>query len=101
MKPLTQKEKKLLKPIFWDTDINTLDITRFNKYTIERILQYGRMEHINWMMQNFSDEEIIDAVKNSLIIDRKTANYWALFYKINQNDILCFSKQWIPSNSIF
>lgn len=98
---MTQEEKNLLRSIFWDTDINKLDVMKYKKYTIERILQYGRMEHINWMMQNFSDDEIIDAVKNSLIIDRKTANYWALFYKINKDEILCFSKQWIPSNSIF
>ncbi len=101
MKTLTQEEKDLLKPIFWDTDINKLDILNYTKYTIERILQNGRMEHINWMFQIFSDDEIIDAVKNSLIIDRRTANYWALYYKIEMDEIVCFSKFSIPSNSVF
>ena len=101
MKILSQKEKDLLKPIFWDTDINKLDILKYKKYTIERILQNGRIEHINWMFLNFSDDEIIDAVKNSLIIDRRTANYWALYYKINKDEIVCFSKFSIPSNSVF
>ncbi len=101
MKDLTQKEKDLLKPIFWDTDINKLDIAKYKKYTIERILQNGRMEHINWMFQNFSDDEIIDAVKNSLVIDRRTANYWAFYYKINKDEIVCFTKYSIPSNSVF
>jgi len=98
---MTQEEKKLLKPIFWDTDIDKLDVMKYKKYTIERILQNGRMEHVNWMFKNFSDDEIIDAVKNSLIIDRRTANYWSLYYKINKNEVLCFSKHSIPSNSIF
>ncbi|MEP7145599.1 MAG: hypothetical protein ABI792_01180 [bacterium] len=101
MKSLTQEERKLLKPIFWDTDINKLDILKYKKYTIERILQNGRMEHINWMLQTFADDEVINAVKNSLIIDRRTANYWALYYKINKDEIVCFSKFSIPSNSVF
>ena len=98
---MTQEEKDLLRPIFWDTDINKLDIMKYKKYTIERSLQYGRMEHVNWMFDNFSSDDIIDAVKQSLIIDRRTANYWSYFYNINKNEILCFSKHSIPSNSIF
>jgi hypothetical protein len=98
---MTQAEKNLLKSIFWDTDINTLNPQEYKKYTIERILQYGRMEHVNWMFENFSNDDIIDAVKQSRIIDRRTANYWSFYYKINKNEILCFTKHSVPSNSIF
>lgn len=98
---MTQEEKNLLKPIFWDIDINNLDFENHKKYTIERILQFGRSEHVNWMLKTFSDEDIIDAVKSSRNIDRKTANFWSIHYGINRNDIICFTKQSVRSNSIF
>ena len=64
MKTLTQKEKDLLKPIFWDTNINDLDIKSHKRYVIERILQYGYTDHIIWMQKKFSKEDIIETVKN-------------------------------------
>lgn len=102
MKNLTQEEKDLLKPIFWEIDINTLDPEEFRKYTIERILQYGLAEHINWMLKQFSKYDITDAIKTSRTIDRKTANYWSIHFGINKDEILCFTK--LPSamsNSMF
>jgi len=98
---MTQKEKDLLKTIFWDTDINKLDLQNHKRYTIERILQYGFAEHINWMLKHFQAEDIINAVKNSKSIDKKTANYWSIRFKINKNEILCFTRQLVMSNSMF
>lgn len=101
MKILTLEEKDLLSPIFWDIDINNLDYENHKRYTIERILQYGRTEHVNWMRKNFSDDDIIDIVKCSKIIDRRTANFWSIHFGINKDEILCFTKQSAMSNSMF
>ncbi|MGB4853462.1 MAG: hypothetical protein WBQ38_14190, partial [Ignavibacteria bacterium] len=93
MRTLTQEEKDLLSPVFWEIDIDKSDFDNHKKYVIERILQYGMTEHVNWMLNNFSESDITDAVKRSRIIDRRTANYWSLHYGINKNEILCFTKQ--------
>lgn len=74
---MIQEEKDLLRPIFWDTDINNLDPKKHTRYMIERILQYGLAEHVNWMLKNYTENEIIQAVIQSRIIDRKTANLWS------------------------
>lgn len=104
MRTFTQEEKDLLSPVFWEIDIDKIDKSDFDshkKYVIERILQYGMTEHISWMLKNFSENDITDAVKSSRIIDRRTANYWSLHYGINKNEILCFTKQSEMSNSMF
>ncbi len=80
MGTLTQEEKNLLSPVFWEIDIDKADFENHKKYTIERILQYGRTEHVRWMLKNFSESDIIDTVKRSRIIDRRTANYWSIHY---------------------
>lgn len=101
MKSLTKKEKDLLKPIFWDIKIDNLDYENHKRYTIERILQYGFTEHIIWMMKHFEKKDIVEAVKNSRSIDRKTANYWSIHLGINRDEILCFTNQSAMSNSMF
>lgn len=93
---MTQKEKKLLKPIFWDTDIDKLDCENHKNYIIERVLQYGRSEHVRWLLKKFSKNDIIETVKVSRSIDRKTANFWSLHYKIPREEIKCFRKQLVP-----
>lgn len=98
---MTEKEKKLLKPLFWDTDIDKLDVMKYKRYTIERILQFGLAEHVRWMLKHFGKEDITDTVKKSKIIDKKTANYCSIHYGINKEDILCFSRQSAKSNSMF
>lgn len=89
---MKQEEKKLLRPVFWEIDIDAFDPHEYKKYTIERILQYGLVEHVNWMLKNFNEQDIIEAVKKSRTIDRKTANYWSIHLGINKDEILCFTK---------
>ncbi len=101
MKTLSQIEKDLLKPIFWDTDITNLDLGKNKRYTIERILVYGTTEHIKWLLKNYTDKDIIETVKVSKVIDRQTANYWSLYYNIKREEIICFRRQLKMSNSIF
>ncbi|MEZ4690910.1 MAG: hypothetical protein R3A12_12295 [Ignavibacteria bacterium] len=99
---MTQEEKDLLRPIFWDTEIDKLNIENHKRYTIERILQYGYTDHIRWILKIFDANDIIETVKKSKIIDRKTANYWSIHYGINKDEILCFTKsQSAMSNSMF
>lgn len=98
---MIQEEKDLLRSIFWEIDIDSLDPQKYKKYTIERILQYGTIEHVKWMLDNFSDSDIIEAVKVSKNIDKRTANYWALYYGINKEEITCFLTHYARSNSLF
>lgn len=78
---------------FWDVDVKSLDIVKNKRFIIERLLQFGRPEQIQWMLARYSDGEIIEVVKSSKTIDKKTANYWALHYHILPKEVLCLNRQ--------
>lgn len=80
---------------FWDVDTKGLDTGKNKKFIIERLLQYGRPEQIKWLFAHYSDKEIIEVVKSSRTIDKKTANYWSLHYNISSNEVLCLKRQLI------
>ena len=80
------------KPIFWDTSLDSLDTKEHKRYIIERILEFGDEEAYRWMFANYSDEDIIDTVKKSRRISRKTAIMMANFYKIPKEEIRCLKE---------
>jgi hypothetical protein len=90
---MTEEEKKLLKPLLWDTDSDLFDEREYSFALIERVLTFGTAEHIRWLLKKYSEEEIRAVVKKSIRIDKRTANYWAIKYNISRTEIKCFNRQ--------
>ncbi len=78
-----------LRPFFWDVDISTVDVYKHKRFIIERLLKYGTSEEIKWLLKTYQDSDIIETLKISKNIDRKTANYWALHYGIKKEEVAC------------
>ena len=70
-----------LKRYFWDTDFNSLNIEKHKKYIIERILELGDDEAVKWLKDIFKKDEIINALKTSRRISRKSLNFWTLIMR--------------------
>jgi hypothetical protein len=88
-------EVDCLAHLFWDVDISTCDKEKNKQFIIERILKYGRCDAIHWLWENYTDKEIIEVVKSSKRIDRKTANYWAIHYHIPTEEVLCLNRLYL------
>ena len=82
-----------LRPFFWDIDIAALDADKHKRFIIERILKYGTSKEVRWLLSKYTDEDIIETVKKSKNIGRKTASYWAVHYGIKREDIACLNRQ--------
>ena len=83
----------VIADFFWDVDVKSLDVVKNKRFVIERLLQFGRPDQIKWLLAHYSDREIIEVVKSSKTIDKKTANYWALHYHILPKEVLCLNRQ--------
>lgn len=69
---------ELLKKYFWDTDLERLDIKQHKRYILERILEMGDQQAVDWMFDNFSKEDILGVLKSSRRISKKSLVYWNL-----------------------
>jgi hypothetical protein len=78
--------------LFWDTDKNTLDLSLHKRFIIERVLRFGMLSDIKWLLSIYNEQEIIEVVKTSKSIDRKTANFWAIHYGIDKDEVLCLNR---------
>lgn len=92
MGALSDSEKTLLTEVLWDSVVDDIQ-NELNKMTIiERILQFGRPEHIRFMTDKYSKKDIRRVVRESVNIDRKTASYWSIRYEIPKKEIVCLKK---------
>jgi len=81
-----------LKHLFWDVDIEKLDPLEHSFFIIERVLRYGFSEDIRMILKAYDREKIINVVKTSRSLDKKTVNYWALHFGIPKEEITCMKR---------
>lgn len=84
---------KQFKQYFWDVDIANL--TKDNKGQIlDRLLEYGDEKTHAWCRRQFSLADIVERVKKSRILSRKSANFWAFIFNIPKNQVLCLNRSY-------
>lgn len=76
-----------LARLFWDTRPEGLDLEAHRTFIIERVLDYGGEEAIDWVQTTYSPEQLTDVVRHSRRLFRKTANYWAIRLGINPAEV--------------
>jgi hypothetical protein len=66
---------KLKKSLFWDVDREKLSYEDNQFFIIERILEFGDIDDLFWIKENFSEEKIKDTVKRSKCLSPRTLSY--------------------------
>ncbi len=81
------------KKYFWDINADKLDVSKHSRFVIERLLEYGDFPELRWLFQNFSKQKIVDVLKRSRSLSRRSANYWSLILNVPKRDILSLNKK--------
>ena len=76
-----------LQTLFWDTDVSNFNPEAYPEYTIFRILEYGDEAAIAWLRETFSESEIRRVLCTERRLSRRSANFWALAYKIPPREV--------------
>lgn len=70
------------RPLFWDTRLSNIRIKRNARYIIERILEFGDMNALNWLQKVYSVQAIVDVLNLSRTISKKTRNFWIIWFGV-------------------
>ena len=76
-----------LQTLFWDTNLDTFTPEAYPDYTIFRVLEFGDQAAVNWLRQTFSEEEIRRVLSTEHRLSEKSANFWALVYKVPSHEV--------------
>ena len=74
-----------IRPFLWSYDISKIDFEKNKKRIITNVLNLGTVEATNWLFDNYSREDILDAVEHPIAGEwsKKSFNYWALMFGVN------------------
>ncbi len=91
---MTERQDPLpefLRPLFWEVDFDQLCVQGHERYVIERVLDYGDLPEVKWMMERFSGDEIVQTLRRSRGLSPKSANFWAFILGVPREEIRCLS----------
>lgn len=77
---------------FWDTDFQQLSLQHDSTFIIERLLEYGELDSIEWLQNNYPKEEVIKVLRSSKRISPKTGVFYALYFDISESELECIRK---------
>jgi hypothetical protein len=63
---------------FWDVAFDELTIEKYPRFIAERILNYGNMNGIKWLLSWADKHYLRTLVENSRNLNVKTKNFWQI-----------------------
>lgn len=85
------------KNLFWDIDINDLNLDNHVRFIIERVLTKGDLNDWFELKKTYGLNRIKQEVIQIRYLDKKTLNLLSLFFHIPKEDFRCYkTKQYPP-----
>ena len=86
-KIISDKKETLAVPerfrsLFWDTSLKNIHIRKNARYIIERILEFGDMDAVEWMQRVYTLQTVIDVLTLSRSITEKSRNFWLQWFGV-------------------
>lgn len=67
--------------LFWDTDPKGIDLKKNARYVIERVLELGGLDALQWVQRLYPTRRIIETLEISRKITPKSKNFWAIWFR--------------------
>jgi len=81
-----------LQALFWDTDLANFTPEAYPDYTIFRVLELGDEAAVNWLRKTFTEAEIRRVLKSERRLSEKSANFWALVYRVPSREVAALNR---------
>jgi len=86
-KIISDKKETLAVPerfrsLFWDTNLKNIHLRKNARYVIERILEFGDLDAVEWMQRVYTLQAVIDVLTLSRSITEKSRNFWLQWFGV-------------------
>lgn len=81
-----EKEKSVPKEfyyLFWDTNPEKIDLKKNARYVIEKVLEMGSLDALQWIQKLYPTKLIVEVLEVSRKITPKSRNFWTIWFDNN------------------
>jgi hypothetical protein len=81
-----------IQKYFWDVDPVSLDREKDNIFIISRILEYGDLAAVRWLLRAYPLSLIKQALTTKKYFSRASAQFWQQYLELQNQNIPCLQK---------
>lgn len=83
----------LRKTLFWDVDLQSVEIHKHQRLIIERVFLRGNLFELKQLVKVFDKNIIAETLKKSGSLDKKTLSFICKFYSLKKSDFTCYTRK--------
>jgi hypothetical protein len=81
---------RLRPALFWDVDVQTIDLQKHKASIIERIVTRGHWEEFKQMLQFYGKSTVLEVVLNARWLDKRTLAFCSAIFQTPITEFRCF-----------
>jgi hypothetical protein len=81
-----------VRPLFWDIAVETFDPQAWPRYTIERVLEHGADDDVQWLRRIVTPEQIQGVLRTTRRLSPRSATFWALVFEVPASEVPALQK---------
>ncbi len=80
-----------LRPaLFWDVNVDEVDLTKHRASVIERVATRGRLDEFRAMVKFYGPETVKTTLLNARHLDKRTLSYCSLIFDVPITEFRCY-----------
>ncbi|HFA48623.1 MAG TPA: hypothetical protein ENJ95_06330 [Bacteroidetes bacterium] len=83
-------ELQLRPSLFWDTNVETIDLHKHRASVIERITLRGRMDEFRAMLNYYGKDTAKKALLNARYLDKVTLSFCSIIFNVPITEFRCY-----------
>lgn len=80
------------KTLFWDVDLNKIDLKKNARFVIGRVLDFGDLEDFRVIRKLYGPKKIKQAALEHVFESPRSTNFWELILKLSPQSLSCTRK---------
>ena len=78
----TKNIPERFKTFFWDIDIKKTSPKQYKRFFIERLLELGDLDSIEWLLRVMPSQNIINVLLSTRTLSDKSKHFWLLWFGV-------------------
>ena len=72
--------------VLWSYDLSQIDLSKHKRIIISQVLNFGSLEAVSWLFDNYPSDEIKEAAINIPLgaWNKKSLNLWSLYFDLEK-----------------
>ena len=85
--------KFFTKRLFWDVDVNSLNVEKDQFFIIERVMNYGLWQDFVELIQFYGKETVRQEIIKSSYLKKDVLNFLCLYLNLKPSQFKCYRRR--------